>query len=111
MAKASRLSSVAMHFDRFVSEGGPNEARNDHSVLPGLTRTDRVKEAYDHDRKARFLPVRQSEKLVQCLSAGIGPPMLVRRTGKQIVFFLERHRNAFAVNFGSARYQNPLAIT
>src|SRR5262249_2258449 len=59
MTEASRLRSVAMNLDRFISKSSSNKTRNNHAVLSRLTRADGIEEPDNDDRKARFLPVPQ----------------------------------------------------
>src|SRR5262245_41919480 len=62
VAKAPRLLARAVYRDVGPRESLSNERGNDHPVPAGLTRANRIEEAYDRRRKPSFLPVGESEK-------------------------------------------------
>ena len=51
VGETARLAAIAMNGDRPAGEGLLDERGNDHAVLPGLARADRVKQSNNHRRQ------------------------------------------------------------
>ena len=94
----ARLRPIAKDRDRFPRQRLLHEVRNHHAVLTGLTRSHGIEEPHDDDRELPFLPVREREKFVDRLAAGVGPPMLRRRPQYEIGILSKRHVLALAVD-------------
>ena len=78
--EATRLRTVAVNLDRLVLQRGLDKPRHDHSVLARLPRTDGIKKPHDDNRKARFLPMGESEKFIKRLCTRIRPAVFIGRT-------------------------------
>ena len=111
VGEAAQLPAVTVHRQRLAAQGLPHERRDDHAVLAGLARADRIEEPDDHHRQAAFLVVGQRQELVDRLAAGIGPAMLVGRAHHQVRVLAEREVGALAVDLRRRRdHHQPLLL-
>jgi type II secretory ATPase GspE/PulE/Tfp pilus assembly ATPase PilB-like protein len=60
IAKSARLSAVAINRDGPARKRLLDKRRDDHSVLSGLPRADRIEETNHRDWKFLFSPIRQA---------------------------------------------------
>src|SRR2546423_6514674 len=79
MAEAARLVAVAVDLERSSGQRALHEPWDDHSVLAGLPRPDRVEQPRDHAVQPTLLVVGEREELVESLRLRIRPAARGRR--------------------------------
>jgi len=67
VAERAGLHPIAVNFERVPRERAPDEAWDDHPVLPLLSRADGVEEAGNHAIEVALLMETQREELVHGL--------------------------------------------
>src|SRR6266480_5249106 len=76
IAEAARLLPGAVDADGGVVQGGLDEIGKDHSVATGLPGTNGIEQASHNDGQLLFLPVGESEKLIERLRSRVAPAAL-----------------------------------
>src|SRR5262245_5503015 len=110
MAEAAALLPVPIHEQIFSSEGARNEIWEHHPVMRALSRSDGVEKTHYDPRQAGFFPMRQDQKLIECLRRGISPAVLMCRSFHAVPILAERNVVGFSINFAGTGQQHSLTI-
>jgi len=100
IAEAARLLARAIDANGRVVEGGLDEIGKHHSVAAGLPGTDGIEQADDNNGQLLFLPVGNSEKLIESLGGGVAPAAFGCGAKDEVGIFVERNICVLAVDFG-----------
>ncbi len=98
IAKTARLLAIAVDADGFAVQGGFDKVGQHHAITAGLTRADGIEKADDDDGQLLFLPIRQSQKFVECFRSGITPTALGGGAEDEVSVFVEGHIGVFSVD-------------
>jgi len=91
IAEAARLLSAAVDVDGGVVQGGLDEIGKHHSVATGLPGTNGIEQTGHDDGQLLFLPVGESEKLIERLRGRVAPAALCGGAKDEIRIFVERN--------------------
>src|SRR5215208_706892 len=110
VAERACLRPVTMDFERHPSECCADEARDHHSILAALPRSDGVEEADDDDVEPPLEVIRERQMLVHRLRVRVQPTLFGSRTVDPAVVFRERPLLAVvAVDLGAGGDEDALA--
>src|SRR6185436_3430711 len=87
-----------------------NKRGNDHSITPGLSRSDSVKKPDDRGGKFFLSPISQSQELINGFRAGIAPSTLGGSAHNEIAIFAKGHVSTQAVHLRSRSNQHSLVL-
>jgi len=110
VGEAAGLRAIAEHGDWLPGERLPDEVRNHHPVLAGLTRSDGVEQTDDDDRKLPLLPIGERKEFVDQLAARVRPAVLRALAEHHIGVLAERHVHALAIHLRRRRNQHELFL-
>src|ERR1022692_534428 len=110
VGEAAALRAIAEDGNVPAGQGLDHQVGNDHAITPDLSRANGIEQARNHGRNFFLFPVRDGEKFVDGLRAGITPAALVGRAHHQVIIFMKRDPVPFAVYLRGRGDEHPFSL-